>query len=70
MNATTWSSFQKALLALSMVLVVLTGTLSFAPSADAAAYTKAVYPPNKVGSSQLEGWADLSRDCSGTLGLR
>ena len=47
-----------------------TGLLAadFATPANAAAYTVAVYAPNNVGGSQIQGWANLSRDCSGTFG--
>ncbi|WP_030262314.1 hypothetical protein [Streptomyces sp. NRRL B-24484] len=47
----------------------LTGALALAcpAPAAAAAYTKAVYAPDRAGNT-LTGWGNLSRDCSGTVG--
>lgn len=39
-------------------------------TADAAAYTKNVYAPVQLSGEQMEAWADVSRDCDGTLGCR
>ncbi len=58
----------KALSALSAVLVIAVLMTSLAARADAVAYTKNVYPPNRIGGTTIEGWADLSLDCQGTLG--
>jgi hypothetical protein len=50
-------------------MIALTGMiLAFAPSAGAAAFPYGVYAPKKLNSTQLQGWANLSRDCSGTFG--
>ena len=50
-------------LAISLIMAVTAATM-----AGAAAYTKSVYPPDRINSSTLRSWADLSRDCSGTVG--
>jgi hypothetical protein len=39
-----------------------------APSASAVAWPIAVYAPHQISSTQLQGWANLSRDCSNTYG--
>ena len=46
----------------------LAGKVIGAQSASAAAYTIGVYAPNRINGSQIQGWANLSRDCSGTYG--
>jgi hypothetical protein len=48
----------------------LAGTLVAvnASSANAAAFTYSVYAPKRLNSYQLQGWGNLSRDCSGTYG--
>jgi hypothetical protein len=51
-----------------MKMVPLVVVMSVASLAYSAAYTKSVYSPEKVNNSTIEGWADLSRDCSGTYG--
>jgi hypothetical protein len=43
-------------------------SVGLAPSAEAAAYPIGVYAPNRINSGQIQGWANLSRDCSGTYG--
>ncbi|GAB3347424.1 hypothetical protein [Modestobacter lapidis] len=43
------------------------GVAVAASPANAMAYTKNVYAPSNV-SGSAEGWADISQDCSGTLG--
>jgi hypothetical protein len=46
---------------------VAAGAVLPAQSASASAYTIGVYAPGKSGST-AQGWANLSRDCSGTTG--
>lgn len=60
----TRSRWRPAAAALASLLAL---TVVDQAPADAAAYTKSVYAPNDEGS-YLRGWADLSRDCSGTYG--
>lgn len=55
--------------ALLLVLAaLLTAGLTAASAANASAFTYGVYAPKKINSSQVQGWANLSRDCSGTYG--
>jgi hypothetical protein len=50
-------------------LAVAASAVAFAtPAASAAAYPIGVYAPNKINATQGQGWANLSRDCSGTYG--
>lgn len=51
-------------LALAAGAVMLTAPVA----ANAAAYPIGAYPPNKINSTQLQGWANLSLDCGGTYG--
>ncbi len=60
---TRWMQAALVLVTAWVLMVTTMGT-----AANAAAYTKNVYPPNKINSTTLEGWADLSLDCAGTLG--
>lgn len=50
------------------VAVALGAALVTTPAANAAAYPIGVYAPKKIAGPKLEGWANLSRDCGGTLG--
>lgn len=51
------------------VLLAAAGLLGLASTtASAAAYPNGVYAPNRINSSQIQGWANLSLDCSGTYG--
>ncbi|WP_285320739.1 hypothetical protein [Pseudarthrobacter sp. lyk4-40-TYG-27] len=52
----------------SLMALIATGGAIAAVPAEAAAFTYSVYAPNKVNSTTAEGWANLSRDCSGTYG--
>jgi hypothetical protein len=55
--------------AITAAMIAATGiALAVAPGADAAAFPYGVYAPNKLGTSQVQGWANLSRDCSNTYG--
>lgn len=65
-----WSGLRRRLTGVSMVLALATGVVMFAApvAANAAAYPIGVYAPNKINPTQLQGWANLSRDCSGTYG--
>jgi hypothetical protein len=64
-NAIRRGSVRLALL----LLVPIVMAFGVAAPANAAAYTQAVYAPNVIaGGTALEGWALLSRDCSGTQG--
>lgn len=54
-----------ALVASLTAILMMTSVIS-PTTADAAAYTKSVYTPTRLNSTQIRGWADLSRDCSGT----
>jgi hypothetical protein len=53
---------------LACLAFALSAFLGLATRADAAAYPIGVYAPERLNSSQIRGWANLSRDCSGTLG--
>ncbi|MDP9352858.1 MAG: hypothetical protein M3P51_15150 [Chloroflexota bacterium] len=68
MSTSIKSSSQKVLWALSIAFAFSVMSMSFAPVVDAAAYTKGVYPPNRIGATTIEGWADLSLDCTETFG--
>lgn len=56
------------LAALLLLASVLLSVFTAAAPADAAAFTYGVYAPNKINSTQVQGWANVSRDCSGTYG--
>jgi hypothetical protein len=62
------SPLQKLSVLVVALIITMSMVLGTFQMADAAAYTKSVYPPEKHGTTQMQGWADLSRDCSGTLG--
>jgi len=53
---------------IAAITAVVGSGLALAPSANAAAFPYAVYAPNKINTTQVQGWANLSRDCSGTYG--
>lgn len=53
---------------LAVLVLPLLLILAAAAPSHAAAYTKSVYAPNELNSTTLEGWGDLSRNCSGTYG--
>jgi hypothetical protein len=55
-------------LALVAVLGALAASLFVASGAHAAAYPIGVYAPERISNTQIQGWANLSRDCSGTYG--
>jgi hypothetical protein len=55
-------------LALAAVALGISTAMASAPAANAAAYPIGVYAPSKINASQAQGWANLSRDCSGTYG--
>ena len=69
-NATTTLTWRVRLLAIVLTTVAaVVGLMTAAPpSANAAAYPIGVYAPDRINSSQIRGWANLSRDCSGTVG--
>jgi hypothetical protein len=62
------SPLQKLSVLVVALIITMSMVLGTFQLADAAAYTKSVYPPEKHGTTQMQGWADLSRDCSGTYG--
>ena len=53
---------------MAAISVVIGIVLAVAPGADAAAFTYGDYPPYRINATQVQGWANLSRDCSGTYG--
>lgn len=54
----------------ALLVATAVSCLGLAPGAQAAAYTKSANAPQKTGPRTLQGTADLSLDCSGTLGCR
>lgn len=58
-------TFPKAFATLALPFVLI---LALAAPSQAAAYTKEIYPPNRISSSKIEGWGNLSRSCSGIYG--
>ena len=58
----------RSLVALALAVLAAGILLVGAPRAEAAAYPIAVYAPKKLGATQVQGWANLSRNCSGTYG--
>jgi hypothetical protein len=54
-------------LLLALAALLMAGVAAAAPS-NAAAFVYGVYAPNKINGTQVQGWANLSRDCSGTYG--
>ena len=61
------NSIRKAAATFAIVLVLALTNVLTAGSANAAAFTRDAYPPNREGNSVV-GWADLNRDCTGTYG--
>ena len=52
-----------------MATITVVGiALALGPGANAAAFPYAVYAPNKINATQVQGWANLSLDCSNTYG--
>lgn len=51
-----------------LCVVLMLGGAAAAQRADAAAYTISVSAPKRINTTQIQGVANLSRDCSGTLG--
>lgn len=62
------SRFTKALVSVSMALGLVGGGLAAAVPAEAAAFSYGVYTPNKISAWDMDAWANVSRDCSGTYG--
>jgi hypothetical protein len=50
------------------LITIFTLMISSTGQADAAAFTYDVYAPKKEANNIIKGWANLSRDCSGTYG--
>lgn len=60
--------FVKALTGLGMAVALGAGSMVVAAPAEAAAFSYGVYAPAKINNTTMEAWANLSRDCSGTVG--
>jgi hypothetical protein len=58
----------RSLISVAVVIGTLLSMLMWSPRAEASAYPIGVYSPSRVNSWQIQGWANLSRDCGGTVG--